>query len=468
MFSTADTIAAIATPPGHGGIGIVRISGPGAAAIASRLLAIDRPLAPRHATFTKALVRDESGGSSGHGATATRAIDHAIATFFPAPHSYTGDDVVEVAAHGSPVVMQAILRAAIAHGARLAEPGEFTLRAFLNGRMDLVQAEAVADLVDAVTPEQARAAFDQLEGTLTGAIAGLDRRLFDLVARLEASIDFPDEGYHFVAASEVAAVVGGLVREIDELVRQGQAGRVLREGRQIAVAGKPNVGKSTLFNRLLGRERAIVTPVAGTTRDLVSETTVIDGARMWLVDTAGMREAATAVEREGVRRARNAVAVADLVVLVLDRSRLLEDEDRELMAATEGRPRVIVVNKCDLPAAWTVASLGAAGAGSVEASLRNTEDAGPIARAIGAALSRETVLGDVPAVTNARHIERLNAAREALLHAQSATADERGETPEEIVLEDLRDAQRSLEEMTGRRTADDLLHHIFSRFCIGK
>src|SRR6267143_7097718 len=218
MFSTTDTIVAIATPPGRGGIGVVRISGPDALPIARRLVTHQGALRPRHATFTR-----------------THAIDQVVVTYFPSPHSYTGEDVVELSAHGSPVVLRAIVAAAVAEGARLAEPGEFTLRAFLNGRIDLMQAEAVADLIDAVTPLQARAAFDQLQGTLTRAIAAIDAALFDLIARLEASVDFPEEGYHFVEPGALAAAIDALITRTSALLADARRGRLVREGLSIAI-----------------------------------------------------------------------------------------------------------------------------------------------------------------------------------------------------------------------------------------
>src|SRR6266850_2360884 len=254
MFSTTDTIVAIATPPGRGGIGVVRLSGPDALAIARRLITHDGELVARHATFTR-----------------THGIDQVVVTYFPSPHSYTGEDVVEVSAHGSPVVLRAIVESAVACGARLAEPGEFTLRAFLNGRIDLMQAEAVADLIDAATPLQARAAFDQLDGTLTRAIAAIDAALFDLVARLEASVDFPEEGYHFVEPGALAAAIDALIARVGALLADARRGRLIREGLQIAIVGEPNVGKSSLFNALVGSARAIVTDVPGTTRDLIRQ-----------------------------------------------------------------------------------------------------------------------------------------------------------------------------------------------------
>ena len=300
------------------------------------------------------------GIQAGPGPASGRPIDEVVATFFPAPHSYTAEDVVEISAHGSLALLREIVRAAIGAGARLAEPGEFTLRAFLNGRLDLVQAEAVADLVDAVTPLQARVAFDQLEGTLTRAIGALDGELFDLVARLEASVDFPDEGYHFVGPGEAAAALGRVRDGIDKLLATSASGRVIREGRHVAILGKPNVGKSSLFNQLVGTDRAIVAAGPGTTRDMLRETIDLEGIRLGLIDTAGIRASNDEVEREGVMRARGAAGVADLVVLVLDRSRPLENVDGALMQETAAAARVVVVNKIDLPPAWTVRELEAA------------------------------------------------------------------------------------------------------------
>jgi tRNA modification GTPase len=535
MFSPTDTIVAIATPPGRGGIGVVRVSGPDARKVAAGILATRSELTARVATFTR-VVAPVEGAATGQetvrpatalrtgeagapanmdgaaGATAgaelappggedaaARAIDQVVATLFPAPASYTGEDVVEISAHGSPVVLQAIASAAMAAGARLAEPGEFTLRAFLNGRLDLVQAEAVADLVNAVTPLQARAAFDQLEGTLTGAIGRIDAALFDLVARLEASIDFPDEGYHFIAPYDIETGLHRVAMEIEALVRDARRGRIVREGRQVVVAGKANVGKSTLFNRLLGAERAIVTPVAGTTRDLVTETVDLQGVRVCLVDTAGVRNPDDAVEREGVARAVGAAAIADVVLLVLDRSRPLDDDDWKLLASSATSDRLVVINKCDLAPAWTTAGpepgAGAAGQdiggraagaelaapglpgrrargwlpeGAVEISLETGNGVAELKHRLAERLLGAERLRDVPAVTNVRHIDLLVKAGEAIGRAQTTLADSRGEVPEEFLLSDLEQARGALEEVTGKRTSEDLLRHIFGRFCVGK
>ena len=475
MFSPTDTIVAIATPPGRGGIGVVRVSGTGTRDVAGRVLTTKDALVPRQATFTRVAasvdIQAESEPAPGAPTSGAQPIDQVVATFFPGPASYTGEDVLEISAHGSPVVLENIVRAALAAGARLAEPGEFTLRAFLNGRIDLVQAEAVADLIDAVTPLQARAAFDQLEGTLTGAIGRIDAALFDLVGRLEASIDFPDEGYHFVAPGRIDAELARIASEIDRLAGDAGRGRIVREGREVVIAGKPNVGKSTLFNRLLGSERAIVTAVAGTTRDLVTETIDLLGVRVCLVDTAGVREARDLVESEGVRRAMGAAAVADLVVVVLDRSRPLEEEDVNLLASTGGADRLIVVNKCDLPAAWDVPEALQAAAESgdraIEISLRAPRDVTVLKQRLAQCLLGGERLRDVPAVTNVRHIALLGRAGEAIRRGRTALG-ENAAMPEEFLLADLQDARSALEEVTGRRTSEDLLRHIFERFCVGK
>lgn len=447
MFHTDDTIVAIATPAGRGGIGVVRISGAGALMCARALTSIES-LQPRHATFVRVAAGDTA--------------DRAIVTWFQAPASYTGEDVVEISAHGSPVLLHGIVRAAVKAGARLAEPGEFTLRAYLNGRLDLVQAEAVRDLVDAVTPLQARAAFDQLEGTLTTRIAAIDAMLFDLSARLEASLDFAGEGYHFVNPATVAAEIGLVRVNVTKLLADAHNGRIVREGAQIVIAGRPNVGKSTLFNALAGAGRAIVTDIPGTTRDLLTERVEIDGILATVVDTAGLRRATSdAVEAEGVARAKQAAQRADLALVVLDRSAPLTVEDDEILAATAGAPRLLVGSKSDLPAAWELVD----GNPVVTVAAASGDGISHLRRAIVASLGARDLHRDTPAITNIRHIRLLETARDALTRAQQAAA---AGTPEEFIAADLSEARGALEEVTGRRTADDTLNAIFSRFCIGK
>jgi tRNA modification GTPase len=446
-----DTIVALATPPGRGGIGVVRLSGPRAQEIAQSF--VERPGAfePRHATFTR-LVLPSRG-----------AIDHVVVISYPGPASYTGEDVVEISAHGSPVLLQQIVGAALERGARLAARGEFTLRAFLNGRLDLVQAEAVADLVAASTPLQARAAFDQLDGTLTARMGDIDAQLLDLAVRFEASLDFPEEGYTFIDEAEGARRIGEIAAQVEALACEGRRGRLLREGITVAIVGRPNVGKSSVFNRLAGAERAIVHAAPGTTRDLISEIVDMNGLAVTLVDTAGVRPAEDAVEAEGVRRANQSIAAADLVLAVFDTSAPLSVEDRSLLKQTESRPRLIVLNKADLPVVWTADMLGSEGE-AVTVSARDGKGMdllrGAIAEAAGVTEHQ------VPAaVTNMRHVALLERALAALRRAERSASEH---AYEELVLADIHEARSSLEEVTGRRTSDDLLNEIFDRFCIGK
>jgi tRNA modification GTPase len=447
MFSTDDSIVAVATPPGRGGIGVVRISGSASREIAAAMLARREPLEARHATFTRVI------------AQSTSVIDEVIATYFPAPHSYTGEHVVEISAHGSPVVLRAIVGRALEAGARLAEPGEFTLRAFLNGKRDLVQAEAVADLIAAATPVQARVACDQLEGTLTHRIAEIDTDLFSLIAQLEASLDFPDEGYHFIEPDETGRRVGLVVDQLHHLLAGARRGRLIREGAVVVVGGRPNVGKSSIFNMLARADRAIVAEAAGTTRDLVSEQIDIDGLAVTLVDTAGVREAVDAVEREGIARAERASDIADLLLVVLDGSEPPKEDDEHLLSRTAGRRRIVVVNKADLPAA-----IGRQA--DVSVSARTGAGADELRRAIVRELTGEESLRDPAAISNMRHIALLEQAQTRLVAAQQLA--EAGHTPEEFVLADLQAARGHLEEIVGTRTSVELLEHIFAKFCVGK
>lgn len=449
MYTTGDTIVAIATPPGRGGIGVVRLSGPEAGRIATTLADRKTPLEPRYATL--ALLR-----------SAGTALDRVLLTFFPAPASYTGEDVAEISAHGSPVLLQAIVALAMQLGARLAEPGEFTLRAYLNDRIDLVQAEAVRDLIESATPLQARAAFDQLEGTLTRDIGEADTLLFDLCARLEASLDFPDEGYHFVSEQGAEREIAAVMARISTLLGSGRRGRVIRDGLQVVLTGRTNSGKSSIFNKLAGFDRAIVTTVAGTTRDLISERIELCGVLVTLVDTAGIRGApADEVEAEGIARSAGARQVAAVLVIVLDGSSPLTEVDRTLLADTSGSPRVVVINKSDLAPAWSDSE---AGREWLPVSALTEEGLDALRQAI-LSVGMEGPLRDPPAVTNVRHMDLLEQALAALTRARAASA---AGVPEELVLTDLHEARARLEEVTGARTAEDTLEVIFSRFCIGK
>jgi len=483
-MTLSDTIVALATPPGRGGLAVVRLSGPRAFPIALSLLERAVTFTPRRAVLARISVRsgpirepnrqiqsrnqeiNKSTNQQVTGLVPRLVRDEAVVLPFAAEASYTGEPVVEISVHGSTLIAGAVVQAAVEAGARPAGPGEFTLRAFLNGRLDLAQAEAVRDLVEATSPLQARVAFDQLTGTLSGRLSEVERELFGLSARLEASIDFPDEGYRFVGPGEVEAILRGVRERVEALVHEGKRGRLVREGATVALVGRTNVGKSTLFNRLVGHDRAIVTEVPGTTRDLLTEAVTLDGLRVTLVDTAGVRASADPVEREGVARADRARAAADLVVLVLDGSAPLEDEDLRLLEETAGGPRVVVRNKADLPP-------GSGHFGGRESFVAVSGLTGSGVNDLIRSINRElgwSGVGEPPALSNPRHIELLGRVREALDAAgQLLTNAAAGETvPEEMILADLQRARGALEEVTGRRTTDELLNEIFSKFCIGK
>ena len=492
MFSADDTIVALATPPGRGGMAVVRLSGPQAVAIAERLIADAPRLEPRRATLVRVVSRGGQNEPAAVAAASLNVVDEAIVTRFVGPASYTGEDVVEFSMHGSPVVVGELVGAAVAAGARLARGGEFTLRAFLNGRLDLTRAEAVRDLVEATTPAQAKMALDQLQGTLAERIGEIEAILFDLTAKLEASGDFPEEGYRFISPEQTVAAIRTARGRMEALLAESRRGRLLREGITVAIAGRPNVGKSTLFNRLAGVERAIVTAVPGTTRDLLTEAVMLSGVRMTLVDTAGVRSTTDPVEREGVLRAEKATAASDVVLVVLDASEALTEADRDLLAATAVRARVVVANKSDLGRAPMVGQmtefdlagpvsdtrvapapgydrsggpLSSQGAVAISAKLGTGIDelVRAMARASGVAGS-----GELPHISNARQIGLLGRSTEALHRLEDKLSRGGSDVPEELVLADVREAWDYLQEVTGKRTTDDLLDAIFSSFCIGK
>ena len=456
-FSPDDTIVAIATPAGRGGIGVVRISGPAALRIAGALIDRTSPLQPRVATFTRL-----TNPSAASDTTLSRVGDEVVVTFFPTPRSYTGQDVVEMSAHGSPVVLHGIVCDAVAAGARLARAGEFTLRAFLNGKRDLIQSEAVADLIAAATPLQARVAFDQLDGTLTRRIVAIDEQLFDTIARLEASLDFPDEGYHFIEPCETQRQLRVTIDAIDLLLADAARGRMIREGATVVIAGRPNVGKSSLFNRLVGVDRAIVNEAPGTTRDLVSEQVDICGVAVTLVDTAGARETFDAIEKEGVDRATRAADVADLVLVVLDATQPLSADDERLIDRTREMRRLVIENKIDRASPTTSARYAEV---AWRVSATTGEGFEQLRHAMTNALTGAETVRDTAAISNTRHIGLLTGAREDLRRAYTAAGEQ---TPEEFLLTDLQAARSKLDEIVGVRTSEDVLTHIFERFCIGK
>lgn len=451
MQSTGDTIVAIATPPGHGGVGIVRLSGPASDGIARTMAGRGRAFSPRRTT--KVTLR------------AAALSAEALVTYYPGPRSYTGDDVVEFSAHGSPVVLAALVEQALSLGARLAQPGEFTLRAFVNGKLDLVQAEAVADIVDAVSPAQARAAYDQLDGTLSSALAAVAGEMRELELKLEASMDFPDEGYHFIDRAVVGVALDRVQAMLARLVETGTRGQVVREGARVVIAGTPNAGKSSLFNALAGADRAIVAATPGTTRDLVTTRVVLADHAVELVDTAGIRDSTDAVEQEGVRRAGRAVEHADVTIIAVDSSRPISDNDRAVMAGARLSKTVVVATKTDLAPAWALRELGER---VLAVSTLSGVGVDAVVAAVAALLDGGSGARDHVLVTNARHKALLAAALAHIAHAVDEFAAHGGELPEEFVAADVQQALAALDEVTGRRTADDLLREIFARFCIGK
>jgi tRNA modification GTPase len=498
--ATADTIAAISTPPGRGGIGIVRLSGPLAASIAGQLVSLRGPLQHGRARLADVLDSDIDGtiGADGPGAARSQSnrIDEALVTLFAAPNSYTSEDLVEIAAHGSPVVLEFLLRRALELGARLAEPGEFTQRAFLSGRIDLTQAEGVRDLIEAQTLTQARQAASQMGGGLSRRVAPVKQSLVELIALLEAGIDFAEDDVDVAPQAEIARRIEELTPPLAALEASFSRGRIVHDGLSLAIVGRPNVGKSSLFNRLVERDRAIVTAAPGTTRDTVTERISLGGIPIELVDTAGLRELALdEAEQIGVRRSREALADAALVLVVLDATQPIGDDERELLAAVEGRPALAVLNKCDLlgstrellesgvpptkmgPLVPATESL--APAAEVESIATPTEVAGIPALATSALTGqgvpalRERILslatGGAAAepglLTNLRQHQAITISLAALADAAKANA---GGIPHEMILLDLYRALWALDSLTGQTTPDDILNLIFSSFCIGK
>ena len=450
-----ETIAAISTPPGRGGIGIVRLIGPDAAVIAAQLVRLRQPL--EHARARLAEVLDEEAGAE------AAAIDEAVVTFFAAPHSYTAEDLVEIAAHGSPVVLELLLKRALKQGARLAEPGEFTQRAFLSGKLDLTQAEAVRDLIEAQTLTQARQAASQMGGALSRRVAPVKMNLVELIALLEAGIDFAEDDVEVSAREEIARRIGLLTPPLTALEDSFARGRIVHDGLTLAIVGRPNAGKSSLFNRLVERERAIVTATPGTTRDTVSERISLDGIPLELVDTAGLREASGEAERLGIDRSREAMADAALVVVVLDATEPLNDEERSLLAAVEGRSAVVVANKSDLVEAGRLLPDGV-GLPALATSALTGQGIPELRRRI-LALATGGAAAETGALTSLRHQQAIATARSALADAAQANT---AAIPHEMILLDLYRSLWALDSLTGQTTPDDILTLIFSTFCIGK
>jgi tRNA modification GTPase len=449
-----DTIAAISTPPGRGGIGIVRLSGPLAASIAAQLVRLRHPL--EHGRARLADVLDEgSGGDAGR-------IDEAVVTWFAAPNSYTAEDLVEIAAHGSPVVLDLLLRRALGLGARMADPGEFTQRAFLAGRLDLTQAEAVRDLIEAQTLTQARQAASQLGGALSRRVAPVKQSLVELIALLEAGIDFAEDDVDVTPQAEIARRIGELTPPLTALQASFARGRIVHDGLTLAIVGRPNAGKSSLFNRLVERERAIVTATPGTTRDTVTEHISLDGIPLELVDTAGLREGREEAELLGIARSREALADAALVLVVLDATQPLNDEEHRLLQAVQGRPALVAVNKSDLVEAAPAHEFAGIPALATSAL---TGQGIPVLRERILALATGGAAAEPGMLTSLRHQQAIAAALSALADAAQANANA---IPHEMILLDLYRALWALDSLTGQTTSDDILNLIFSTFCIGK
>jgi tRNA modification GTPase len=469
MAMEQDTIVAISTPVGRGGIGVVRVSGPLALAVVAPLLRLRHELAAGRARFG-AIVDITSGD----------VLDECVATYFAGPHSYTAEDVVEIAAHGAPVLLEYLVRACCAGGARLATPGEFTQRAFLAGRIDLTQAEAVDDLIGSSTLEQARVAARQLGGALAKTVAPVKEELVGLIAAMEAGIDFAEDDIDVLPAAAIAAKIAAVRAPLERLEQSFAYGRVVRDGFRLAIVGRPNAGKSSLFNRLVERDRAIVTATPGTTRDLVTETVAIEGIPVELVDTAGLRESTDEAERMGIAKSREAMAEADVVLLVIDAAAGWSEEDSAVLKSIGAAGNVLEVwNKSDLvadraseipflmmePSRRGHSNLHA-NVGSVHTSAVTGAGIAELRAAIVRAVGGDGGgLREAGMLTNLRQHQAVEAALAGLNAASAAVA---AAIPHEMVMLDLYNALRGLDALTGATTSEDVLRLIFSKFCIGK
>ena len=446
LFSN-ETIAAIATPPGNGGVGIIRISGPAAAKIAASI--IKQPLRPRQASFSPFIDADGS------------IIDSGIALYFPAPSSYTGEDIVELQGHGGSVILDMVLRRVLSLGARLANPGEFTERAFLNNKIDLAQAEAVADLIESSTEESARSAQKSMQGVFSDQIHELVAELTELRTYVEAAIDFVDEDIDFLTDGVVENRILRLSEQIQTILKTAKQGRLLRDGMTVVLAGKPNAGKSSLLNALAGHNAAIVTDIAGTTRDILKERIQLDGMPLHIIDTAGLRDSDNIIEQEGIRRAREEIIKADKVLLLIDAA--APEHQSVLNQLPAGINLTKIYNKIDLL--------------NIEPEIRETDQGTQIYLSIKTGRGIELLIQHLKSsvgfndamnnvfISRRRHIEAL---KKGWDFVQSALQQLNNNQAGELVAEDLRQAQNSLAEITGEFTSEDLLGKIFSSFCIGK
>jgi tRNA modification GTPase len=470
-----DTICAIATPPGEGGIGVVRVSGPRALDLASHVVQLRsgaslHSLRPRMMALadvcSRSMVAPNSVASD---ARAHSFIDEALVVVMRRPHSFTGEDVVEVQCHGGPVILDQLCRTLMSAGARLAAPGEFTKRAFLNGRLDLAQAEAVLDTIRAKTARSLAIAQSQRRGELSQEVEATRSALVVALAHIEAALDFAEEDITFVQQDELMRLLAGATTRLRQLVRSGEEGRIWREGASVAILGRPNVGKSSLMNALLKTDRAIVTPVPGTTRDMLEEVVSIDGIPVRLFDTAGIRSTDDPVEAEGIRRSHLAWEEADLALILLDGSQPLSESDRVLLARQEAAQALLVINKCDLPRRLVKEELVRAcptSAGVIDISAKMQVGLEGLREAIRSRLTPDRLESqDSVLVTNLRHAAALERALQGVEQARRSV--EAGRAGELVAL-DLRIAADALGEITGVITTDEILERIFAEFCIGK
>ncbi|MFY0663584.1 MAG: tRNA uridine-5-carboxymethylaminomethyl(34) synthesis GTPase MnmE [Natronospirillum sp.] len=452
-MTVTDTICAIATPPGRGGVGIIRVSGPLATTIASAV--VQRPLTPRYAHYGP--FYDASGA----------VLDEGIALFFPNPHSFTGEDVLELQGHGGPVILDLLLQAVVQAGARLARPGEFSERAFLNDKLDLAQAEAIADLIEASSVQAARSAVRSLQGDFSREVSRLVEDCIQLRIYVEAAIDFPEEEIDFLSDGHVATQLSELRTSLKETQASAQRGTLLQEGMTVVIAGRPNAGKSSLLNALSGSDSAIVTDIAGTTRDILRESIQIDGLPLHIIDTAGLRDTDDQVEKIGIERAWMQIDKADLVLLMIDsraesNAEALADQAELLQRIRQQVPVLLVRNKCDL--SGETPGLTKGDQDVITLSAREHQGIDTLRTYLKQTMGYEhTIEGGF--IARRRHLDALNRAAQAL---DAADAQLHGAAAGELVAEDLRVAQYALNEITGEFSSDDLLGRIFSSFCIGK
>ena len=457
-----DTIAAIATPRGEGGVGIVRVSGSLAIPIACQIFRSPRHISPAelptHTLNYGHVVQSSSG----------EVIDEVMLGIMRAPKSYTAEDVVEFNCHGGTVPLRGVLELTLKAGARLAAPGEFTKRAFLNGRLDLAQAEAVVDLIRSKTDLTRQIAIDQLSGKLSHTVNALNDRLANLLAEVEASIDFPEEELDFMDLTVMKQTAQDILDDLDRLIATASDGKLLREGVNIAILGRPNVGKSSLLNTLLQEDRAIVTEIPGTTRDTIEAPLNLGGIPLNLIDTAGIHQTTDVVEQQGVMRSKTYLDRADLLLIMFDSSQSLTEEDRELLRAAKIRKSILVLNKIDLPIVTTPVDLHADAPQKpvVQTSLLAGKGVEELKSAVHQELLEgEAIWGDSPIVTNVRHYDALRRGRLALGHAIESFTQQ---MPPDLVAVDVRSSLDCLGEIAGKTTTEDILGRIFSQFCVGK